>query len=135
MRLVYHCSLPPRTAFQQDEVTEPRKRGVGKGGSWAGALESCPSPNSIPPDHWGIQTVPESLPQANAKAGICSCEMVCGLREPRHSPLLLQPFRLWAPGWLCWVTTQKLAPGGLTPGSDWMPVVRALITSNKTNIY
>ena len=31
MRLVYHCSLPPRTAFQQDEVTEPRKRGVGKG--------------------------------------------------------------------------------------------------------
>lgn len=96
MRLVYHCSLPWRIAFQQDEVTEPRKRGVGKGDSWAGALESCPSPDSIPPDHWGIQTVPESLSQANAKAGICSSEMVCGLGEPRHSAFLLQSFHLWA---------------------------------------
>lgn len=63
MRLVYHCSLPRRIAFQQDEITEPRKRGAGKGDSWAGALASCPSPDSIPPDPWWIHSVPESLPQ------------------------------------------------------------------------
>lgn len=116
-----------------------RSLSQGRGGWGKGVpgleLWSHARPDSIPPHHWGIQTVPESLPQANAKAGTCSCEMVCGLGVPRHSPLFLQPFCLWAPGWLCWVTTQKLAPGGLTPGSDWMPVVRALITSNKTNIY